>query len=169
MRRFVWIPICLVVLLIPAAVMAGGSEGFNGVVNSIESHYHVRAARIPFLGLISFISARATHSGVSNIHVADFEHFSAAEDGAELNAIVEEKLGPGWERIIRETNRHGSEQTLIYIHPEGRRMGVFVLDQESNELNVVQVSVDPDHLDEDIGHYRHHHDTAEDHATSDVE
>jgi hypothetical protein len=37
-------------------------------------------------------------------------------------------------------------------------MGLFVLDSESTELNVVQVSVDPKHLDDDIGHYSHHHD-----------
>jgi hypothetical protein len=166
MKRLLWIPICLVVLLIPVAVLAGGGEGFNGVVNGIESRYQVRATRIPFMGLISFISARATHHGVSNLHVADFENFSADVDGSELEAMVEEKLGPGWERIIRETGRKGGEQTLIYIHPEGQRMGLFVVDKEPNELDVVEVSVDPDHLDDDIGHYRHHHD-APDHDIDD--
>ena len=156
-KRFLWIPICLVVLAVPVAVMAGGGEGFNGVVNGIEARYHVRATRIPFLGLISFMSGQATHHGVANLHVADFENFSDAVDGSELNALVEAKLGPGWECMIRETTRHGGEQTLIYVHPEGQRMGLFVLDRETNELNVVQVSVDPEHLDDDIGHYVHHH------------
>ncbi len=157
MRRFWLVPIALVLLAAPVAVLAGGGEGgFDGVVRSIEGRYHVRATRIPFLGLMSFVARRATHGGVGNLHVATFESFQGPVDGEELNAMVEQRLGAGWERIIRDTSRHGDEQTLIFIHPEGSRMGLFVVDAECNELNVVQVSVDPEHLDDDIGHYRHH-------------
>ena len=163
MRRLLWIPICAVALLIPVVVLAGGGQGgFDGVVNSLETRYHAHATRIPFLGLISLISRKATHEGVGGLHVAEFDNFSADVDGNELNQIVEEKLGSGWERIIRETNHHGGEQTLIFIHPEGQRMGLFVLDKDGNEMDVVQVSVDPNHLDDDIGHYSHHHDTGHD-------
>ncbi|MGA2730325.1 MAG: hypothetical protein ABSE96_21140, partial [Terracidiphilus sp.] len=144
MRRLLWIPICAVALLIPVVVLAGGGQGgFDGVVNSLETRYHAHATRIPFLGLISLISRKATHEGVGGLHVAEFDNFSADVDGNELNQIVEEKLGSGWERIIRETNHHGGEQTLIFIHPEGQRMGLFVLDKDGNEMDVVQVSVDP--------------------------
>jgi hypothetical protein len=158
MRQLWLIPIGFVALAIPVAVLAGGGEGgFDGVVHSIESRYHVHATRIPFLGLISLVSRKATHGGVGGIHVAEFENFSGPVDGDELNQMVEEKLGAGWERIIRETSRKGSEQTLVFIHPEGDRMGMFVLDKNGNEMDVVQVSVDPNHLDDDIGHYGHHH------------
>jgi hypothetical protein len=75
-------------------------------------------------------------------------------DGDELNRMVEEKLGAGWERIIRETSRKGNEQTLIFIHPEGNRMGLFVVDLDGHEMDVVQVTVDPDHLAERIGTLR---------------
>jgi hypothetical protein len=140
------------------AVLAGDGEGgFNGVVHSIESRYHVRATRIPFLGLISLVSRKATHGGVGGLHVAEFESFTEQVDGDELNQMVEEKLGAGWERIIRETSHKGNEQTLVFIHPEGDRMGMFVVDKDGNEMDVVQVSVDPKHLDDDIGQYRHHH------------
>lgn len=184
MKQFLWIPICFVALLVPIVVLAGGGEGgFDGVVNSLESRYHVHATRIPFLGLISLISSKATHEGVGNLHIAEFEHFSASVDGDELNTIVERKLGPQWERIIRETSRHSrteakdsagenGEQTLIFMHPEGKRMGLFVLDLDGTELDVVQVSVDPDHLNESIDHYGHHHqdhdlDRDHDHDVSD--
>ena len=50
----------LYVLLIPVVVLAaGGDGGFNGVVSSIESRYHVHATRIPFMGLVSLISRKA--------------------------------------------------------------------------------------------------------------
>jgi len=157
MRRFVFVFVCFVALLVPAAVLAAGGEGgFDGVVRTIETRYHVKATRIPFLGLIGFISRKATNGGVSNLHVAEFEGFNAAMDGAELNRMVEEKLGPQWERMVRETTRNGATQTLIFVHPEGNRMGMFVLDADGHDLNVVQVSVDPDHLDESVDKYDHH-------------
>jgi hypothetical protein len=182
MRRLCLIPIGFVALLLPIAVLAGGGEGgFNGVVHSIESRYHVRATRIPFLGLISFVSRKATHGGVSGLHIAEFESFSEPVDGDELNRMVEEKLGSGWERIVRETSRKpgstpagpgpsgskGNGQTLIFIHPEGDRMGLFVVDLDGNEMDVVEVSVDPKHLDDDIGQYKHHHDGDKDGDRSD--
>ena len=158
MRRFWFIPIGIVALLVPLAVLAGGGQGgFDGVVRSIESRYHVRATRIPFLGLISLVSRKATHGDVGSLHVAEFESFMEPVDGDELNRMVEEKLGSGWERMIRETSRKGNQQTLVFIHPEGERMGLFVVDLDGNEMDVVQVSVDPKHLDDDIGRYQHHH------------
>jgi hypothetical protein len=90
-------------------------------------------------------------------------------DGEELNQMVETKLGAGWERIIRETSRKtdstasddnhegANNQTLIFMRPEGARMGLFVLDEDGRNLDVVQVSVNPDHLAESIDHYEHHH------------
>jgi hypothetical protein len=146
----------LAVLVPVVAMAAGGEGGFDGVVGAIENQYHVRATRIPFMGLASLIAGGATHGGVRGIHIAEFEHFSGPVDGEALNRMVEEKLGQGWERMIRETSRHGSEQTLIYAHPEGNRMGLFILDLDGKEMDVVQVSVDPDRLNETVGKYEHH-------------
>ena len=158
MRGLWLIPVCFVALAVPVVVLAGGSQGgFDGVVSTIESRYHIHATRIPFMGLMSFVSRKATHGGVSGMHVAEFEHLSGDVNGEELNRIVEDKLGSGWERVVRETSRKGTEQTLIFMRPEGNRMGLFVLDYEGQEMDVVQVSVDPDHLNESMGKYQHHH------------
>ncbi len=162
MRRYLFVPVCFVSLLVPVVVLAGGADGFDGVVSTIETKYHAHATRIPFLGLVSMISHQATEAGVSNLHVAEFDDFSANMDGEELNRLVESKLGQGWERVIRETSRNGKSQTLIFMHPEGSRMGMFVLDADGHELNVVQISVDPDHLAENIQHYSHHSDDDKD-------
>jgi hypothetical protein len=160
MRHLWLIPFGFMALAIPAAVIAGGSEtGFDAVVHSIEGRYHTHATRIPFAGLISLVASHATHKGVSAIHVAQFDSFTAEVDGQELNSLVEQHLGSGWERMIRETSRTGHEQTLIFAHPEGSRMGMFIVDLDGHEMDVVQVSVDPDHLNQNIGHYSHHHDS----------
>jgi hypothetical protein len=156
-----WIPLgctalCLLIVVPWIAHAAGGGGGFDGVVSTIERHYHVRATRIPFMGLASLIAGTATHGGVMGVHVAQFEHFSETVDGEELNRMVEEKLGQGWERMIRETSRHGGEQTLIFSRPDGNRMGLFIVDVDGHELDVVQVSVDPDQLNDSINKYKHH-------------
>jgi hypothetical protein len=160
MNRHFWIPLgcvglCIVVIVPWVALAAGGEGGFDGVVSSIEGRYNVHATRIPFMGLASLVAGGATHGGVGGIRVAEFEHFSGPVDGEELNQMVEEKLGQGWERIIRETSRKGGEQTLIFARPDGPRMGLFVLDLNGHEMDVVQVSVDPNHLNETIGKYEH--------------
>jgi len=157
MKRLWILPVIVLALLVPAVVLAGSGQGFEGVVRSVETRYHVHSTHIPLLGLASFIAGRATHGGVTNLHIAEFEHFSQAVDGEELGRMVQEKLGPGWERVIRDTCRQGGEQTLIYMQPEGNRMGLFVVALDEHELNVIEVSVDPDHLNESVGHYRHHH------------
>lgn len=157
MKRLWLIPVVLVALLVPAAaVLAGSGQGaFDGVVSSIESRYHVHATRVPFMGVLSLISHKATHGGVAGIHVAEFENFSEPVDGDELNRMVEQKLGASWQRMIRETSRRGREQTLIFVRPEGSRMAMFIVDKDGNEMDVVQVSVDPDHLNENITRYNH--------------
>jgi hypothetical protein len=158
MKSFFLLPIAFVALAVPVAVMAGsGESGFDGVVHSIESRYHVHATQIPFMGLVSLVSKKASHGGVGSLHVAEFDSFTEQVDGNELNQLVEQKLGEGWERMIRETSRKGHEQTLIFIHPEGDRMGMFVVDLDGSEMHVVEVSVDPKHLDEDMGQYTHYH------------
>ena len=63
----------------------------------------------------------------------------------------------GWERMIRETSRKGNQQTLIFTHPEGERMSLFIVDKSGSGMDVVQISVDPNHLSESIGRYEHSH------------
>jgi hypothetical protein len=158
MNRLWLVLVVLCLVLIPAAVvLASGGDGFDSVVSSIESEYHVHATRIPFMGLVSLISRGATHGGVNGMHVAEIENFTAPIDGDALNAMVAQKLGPGWTRMIRETSHSGKEQTLIFVHPEGAQMGMFIVDKDGNEMDVVQVSVDPDHLNQSIGQYEHSH------------
>lgn len=165
MRRLIWIPLALCALAVPVVVLAGsGGSGFDGVVNSIQSRYHAHATRIPFMGVISLVARKATHEGVASLHVAEFDHFSASVDGDELNGMVTQKLGEGWSRMVRSTSRKGNEQTLIFSRPEGKRMGLFIVDLDSHEMDVVQVSVDPDYVNQFVNHkvdkpdHRNNHD-----------
>ena len=46
---------------------------------------------------------------------------------------------------------------MIHIHLEVERMGLFVVDLDGHELDVVVVSVDPEHLNENLDRYEHRH------------
>jgi hypothetical protein len=161
MSRYFLVPLgcaalCLLIIVPWIAHAAGaGGGGFDGVVSSIEHTYHVRATRIPCMGLASMVAGAVTNGGVGGVHVAEFGHFDKAASGDELNRMVAEKLGQGWGRMIRATSRHGDEQTLIFARQEGKRMALFILDLDRNEMNVVQVSVDPDNLSRTINRYDH--------------
>ena len=161
MKLWIWLPLCTLVAVVSLIAMAPRRAGFDGVVDSIESRYHAHATEIPMVGLVSVAALGATHGGVGDVHVAQFEHFSGAVNGEELNRLVEERLGRGWDRMIRETSGNGRKQTLIFSRPEGRRMGLFVVDLNDHELDVVQVSVDPDHLNGSIARYEHHVDRSD--------
>jgi len=167
MKTLACIAICAIVLMVPVAVLAGSGSGFDGVVTTLEHRYHAHATRIPFMGLISLVAHKASSGGVSGLHVAEFDEFTAQVDGDELNKLVEEKLGDGWQRIIRDTSKHGANQTLIFTRPEGNRMGLFIVDLDGHEMNVVQISVDPEHLNQSIGQYDHHNGDADHTADSD--
>jgi hypothetical protein len=156
MKVLAGVAICTIVLMVPIAVLAGSGSGFDGVVTTLEHRYNAHATRIPFVGLISLVAHKASSGGVSGLHVAEFDDFTEKVDGDELNNIVAGKLGEGWQRMIRDTSKHGDEQTLIFAHPEGNRMGLFIVDLDGHEMDVVQISVDPDHLNQSIGKYRHH-------------
>lgn len=160
MKLWVWLPLCMTTAVVTLVAMAP-HQGFDGVVRSIEIRYHAHATEIPMMGLVSLAAGGATHDGVGDVHVAEFEHFYGPIDGEELDQMVQEKLGSGWDRMVRETNRKGHEQTLIFSRPEGKRMGLFVLDFDGHELDVVQVSVDADHLNESIAQYKHHKDVSD--------
>lgn len=169
-RALVLIPVCTMALTVPMTVLASaGDRGFDSVVDAIQSQYHVHATRIPFMGLISLVAHRASHGVAGNLHVAEFENFTADVDGMELDRMVEQKLDAGWERVVRETSRSGHEQTLVFMRAEGNRMGLFVVDKDGNELDVVQVSVDPRHVDDDVNHYTHHEGAVKDRDSDQIQ
>lgn len=155
MRRLLWIPLVLVALAIPATVLAGSGEGFNGVVGSLESQYSARATHIPLMGLISLCARAGSHGQVANLHVAEFEHFPAPLTTDDVDRIVQQKLGAGWQRIILQTSAR--EQSFIFMRDEHPHIGLFILDHDGHELDVVQLSIDPSQLSHTLHQYTHHH------------
>ena len=161
LRNAILYPLGIAAAMAPAFLLAAGGnqQGFDAVVRSVESRYGIRSHHIPFLGLVSLAAGVSTHGGVRNLHLAEFDNVTTPIDGDELNKIVEQHVGQGWQRIVRETSRNGGEQSLIFVHPEGNHLGMLVVDLDGHELNLVQLSIDPDRLDSELNQRtgKHHH------------
>ncbi len=165
-RKPVWpmllLPLGLAAVMAPVIVLASTGpantlvSGFDSVVHGIESRYHAHANRIPFAGIVSGLAGAATHGGVHQLRVANFEDFNQPVDGEELNQLVTQRIGQGWQRMIRETSRSGGDQTLIFVRPEGDRIGMMVLDLDGHELDVVGMSINPDQLVQQIHNHTQH-------------
>ncbi len=155
MRRLLWIPLLLVALAVPITVLAGSGEGFNGVVGSLEARYSVRATHIPLMGLVSLFTRAGSHGQVANLHIAEFDHFTEPLDTTDVSTLVQQKLGASWERIVLQTSSR--EQSFIFMRDEHPRIGLFILDHDGHELDVVQLSIDPSQLGQTLHQYTHHH------------
>jgi hypothetical protein len=153
---FISLVFAWVALTATAVVLAAqGNNEFDSMVRAVEHRYNAHGTHIPMMGLVSTIARIGSKGAVGNVDVVTFENFNAKVDGTELTALVEEKLGGSWKRIIRETRPGSSEQTLIYARPEGKRMGLVVVDLDGTEMELVTVSVDPKHLQEEVAQYTH--------------
>lgn len=152
-------PLPLIVVLLfafvpfSAALAAKSDTGFDAVVHAIEGRYQVHATHLPMMGLVKMVAHHASHSGASDLHLAEIDNFTAPVDSEELTRLVEEKIGAGWTRMVRETHHRNSSETQVYIRPEGEQMGVFILDKSGREMDLVQVSVTPDSLGDTIREY----------------
>jgi hypothetical protein len=172
-RSMLLLPAGLAAIMTPAILLAAGGNnqagvwtsggGFNAVVHGIEDRYHVHANRIPFMGLMSGIAGLYTRGGVRGLHVAEIENIQGPVDGQELNALVEQRVGQGWQRMVRETSRDSNDQSLIYIRPEGEHIGMLIVDLAGHEMDVVQLSVNPDRLSDEIEEHHHGKSHGQDH------
>ena len=162
MRRLTIALLAVALLALPALVLAGSSDdGFDRVISAVEQRYQAHATRVPFMGLVGALSKAATGNGVGNMHVAEIAEMKGEVDGEELDRLVAASLGDDWTRMIRETHR-GGDQTLIFVRDEGDKTGMFIVDVDGHELDVVELSVNPDRLSREIARHAHNREREDD-------
>ncbi len=139
MRAAGWV-LPAIVALIPVSGCAASGHDFDAVVSAVETRYPAHVERVPMMGLISFCARVATRDGVKGMQVAEFEGFRKAPDAAELDRLVSETLGSGWQRFVTEHDRNGNV-SLIFSQPDGEAMRLMIADYEHGELDLVRVEV----------------------------
>jgi len=147
MAKFVVAGILLaavIAVVLPRTVRAANPD-FDAVVAAVEHRYDVRAERVPMMGFVSLCARVATGGGVKGMKVAEFDHLTGAASADELDELVSQSLGGGWQRFVAERERNG-ELSLIYVQPDGRAMRMLIASYEHGELDVVRVEVNADRL-----------------------
>lgn len=137
MKRIL-LPVLL--LCLPVAGFAGDS--FKQIVKTIEHEYGVRHTGIPWYARMMMKPAMVG-SGVSGLKVAEFENVSFRHEGApeRIARVVEQVIGPEWQRVIRVRSRRDKETTYIYFRPQGARFTMLIVSAEADEGAVVQMTI----------------------------
>ena len=139
-------PVMLAAALISSTGCAAADHDFNQVVSGVESHYSIRATRVPMMGFVSFCARVATHGGVKGMRIAEFDRLGREFDSEDLLGVVRKELGPEWTPIISEHSNRDGQQSMIFVRPAGRSMRMLIADYEHGELDVVRMELDGDEL-----------------------
>ncbi len=129
-----------VLALVPVTGCAASGHDFDAVVSAVETRYPAHVQKVPLMGLVSFCARVVTGNGVKGMQVAEFENFSNPPDAVELDRLVSDALGSGWQRFVTTRDRNGNV-SLIFSQPDGQAMRLMIADYENGELDLVRVEV----------------------------
>jgi hypothetical protein len=132
-------------VVLPITVQAASNHDFDAVISAVEQRYDAHAERVPMMGFVNFCAWVATGGGVKGMKIAEFDHLGNVSDSAELEKLVGDSLGGGWERFVVERQRNG-EVDIIYVQPNGSAMRMMIADYEHGELDVVRIEVNANRL-----------------------
>lgn len=134
--------IALAFLLVMAAA-APAAAGFNSIASTIERTQHVRPKWIPFMGLGRIVVHLMKPNGVHDFKIAIYDGGRISPD-VDLTSIVRDKIGSGWQQMIRSRSLKDHENATIWAKPDGDTVRMMILSQESDETVLVEVAVDPE-------------------------
>lgn len=149
------------VLFCVAASRPVMAQGADAIGRAIEQQYHVHGEHAPMLGMVNVMMHGFGAHGLKLKTVVDLEGFAGPVDVSAMEQLVEAHAGAGWDRIVRAQEKHGAELSLIYMRMEGKKIGMLVVEVDGREVNLVQMSMNPDLVTESIekyahGHHKHH-------------
>ena len=131
-------------LLLPLVAGGCASSTFRSTAREIGRLPEAERVRIPFVGLARVASNAV--GGPRGLRLAVFE--TGEPRPAPLGDVVARHAGPGWQRLLRV--RSAGEDVVILARPEGRRLRLLLLAQETGEVVLLEASIDPDALLETV-------------------
>src|ERR1700693_93172 len=100
MTRFRFFSIAVVLLAGATLYSFAADHDFDGLVTAVAHRYDVHATHIPMMSVVSLCARFATHGGVKDLRVVEFDDFKAALNVSELKSLVRNSLGPEWQPFI---------------------------------------------------------------------
>ena len=131
------VAVLLLVLTVPL------HADFSTVASAIDGHRGVKRIWIPFLGLARMVAWVASPKGVHDFQLATFEGADRL-DPRELQRILAEKAGPGFQPLVRTWSRRSKEWSFIYARPRpnGTRVELMILAHDNDDTVLIRVDVD---------------------------
>jgi hypothetical protein len=138
---------------IAVALLAGATlhsfaadRDFDGLVTAVAHRYDVHATQIPMMSAVSLCARFATHGGVKDLRVVEFDDFKAALNASELTSLVRNSLGPEWQPFLNEQDNKGGSQSIIFVRQKGNALRMMIADYDHHELDVVRMELSGDAL-----------------------
>jgi hypothetical protein len=130
---------------------------FNAVARAIDGHHGVKRIWIPFLGLARAAVWVVRPKGVHDFQLATFTGADDA-DGAELQAIMRAKVGPGFTPLVQVRSRKSGEWSFIYAKPspDTNRVELIVLTHDDDDTVLVRVEVDANAVAREVRRHPRH-------------
>lgn len=125
-----------------------GDHGFDALVKHVESNYHVKRTRIPFLGLANFALKFVHPAGLKGFKLATFENGSFW-DGAsqqDFDSVMRGSLNKDWQPLLSHESKRSRERTVIYSKPAGKDLELIVAAFSQSEATLLQAKVAPETL-----------------------
>ncbi len=149
-----WATVLAGVLSVLLGLGSGRAYGddFGNIVHHIEARYQVHRNHRFLLG-VAGLTVKVWHvAGVKNVKIALFENQRLRNSGMdkELDEIVRQAGGNGWQPMVRSYSRRNGQHTFIYAKDAGagknEDLQLLVVNLQPSEAVVVQVKVNPDKL-----------------------
>ena len=163
-NRIRWVAGGGAALMVAALVMAatprtvvraanGDAACLQAVEAGVQARWGGHRQRIPMQWLISSAAGLYTHGGVSRMHVVEIDALPKRIEPGELESLASREMSNGWSRIVREQDVGGEDQSLIYVKPEGNRLAMTVVSFDHGEMDMVQMSIEPEELSRQMRHW----------------
>lgn len=126
------------------------ADDFGRIVEHIEARYHVHRRHGFALGLAGTVVKFCHVGGVKDFKAAVFEdqRFVQTATDAKFDDIVESATHSGYQPLVRSYSRRSGEHTFIYARNAGKDLQLLIVNLEPDEAAVIQVTLDPDKLNE---------------------
>jgi len=146
MTRLRFFSIAVVLLAGATLYSFAADRDFDGLVAAVAHRYDVHATPIPMMSVVSLCTRFATHGGVKDLRVVEFDDFRPALNVSELTSLVRNSLGPEWQPFINEQDNQAGGQSIIFVRQKGVALRMMIADYDHHELDVVSMELSGDAL-----------------------
>lgn len=138
----------LALFLAASGSLWGAGREFDQIVKAIESHYGVRRAHIPLMGVANLVTKAARPAGTSGFKLAIFEDLNRRQDDdapAEMDEFMV-RLGAGGAArgltpLVQAHSRPDGVATYIFTGEIGHSTRVLIATFERYQATVIEVQV----------------------------